>query len=325
MGVDLAHSTAARIFPPSKISPKSNSAMTDLEVCPTAIFPDSLEHSSPNNTVVGENEGSLRLHRVFLALTIAATGLAKTWRVDGIVIAVDRAAGTMLVSHRPIENYMGAMAMPFRVEDAGQLEGLYPGARIQFDLTVTKAGSLARNIRKTGEPDAVVPPPKEAIGIGDRVPDFSLTSEAGQPVRLADLRGKVAAIDFLYTRCPLPDVCPRLAANFAALQRRFAGRMGADLIFLSVTVDPDFDTPEVLAEYAKRWGAKSPGWRFLTGDVSRIAAALGEVYWTDEGSIGHNSTISIVDRHGRLSASVSGSTWRPDQLEQLLQHELEKP
>lgn len=255
---------------------------------------------------------------------MAATGLAKTWRVDGMVIAVDRGAGTMLVSHRPIEHYMGAMAMPFRVEKAGQLEDLYPGARIQFDLTVTKQGSLARNIRKTGEPDARIPPPKETIKIGDRVPDFSLTSEAGDNICLADLRGKVVAINFLYTRCPLPDVCPRLAANFATLQRRFADRMGADLVFLSVTVDPDFDTPAILAEYARRWSAKSPGWRFLTGDVTRIAASLGEVYWTDEGSIGHNSTTSIVDRDGRLAATVTGSTWRLDQLEQLLKHELEK-
>jgi protein SCO1/2 len=262
---------------------------------------------------------------VFLALTIAAVGLAKTWHVDGIMIAIDRGARTMLVSHRPIPNYMGAMAMPFRVENASQLEGLYPGVRIEFDLTVTKQGSLAHNVCKTGEPDAAVPPPKEAIGIGDPVPDFSLTSEAGKRVRLADLRGKVVAINFLYTRCPLPDVCPRLAANFATLQRYFANRMGADLVFLSITVDPDFDTPIILAEYAKRWSAKSPGWVFLTGDVSRIAASLGEVYWTDEGSIGHNSTTSIVDRNGRLSAVVTGSTWRLDQLEQLLKHELEKP
>ena len=264
------------------------------------------------------------LRRVLLALTIAATGLAKTWVVDGIVIAVDQGAGTMLVSHRPIENYMGAMAMPFRVENARQLEGLYPGARIQFDLTVTKQGSLARNIRKTGEPDVGIAPPKEGIQIGERVPDFLLKDEASESIRLADLRGKVVAIDFIYTRCPLPNVCPRLSANFAALQRRFADRMGTDLVFLSVTVDPEFDTPATLAEYAKRWGAKSPGWRFLTGDVARIAAALGEIYWTDEGSIGHNSTISIVDRQGRLAARVTGSNWRVDQLEQLLRHELEK-
>jgi protein SCO1/2 len=256
---------------------------------------------------------------------MAATGRAKTWRVDGIVVAVDRSAGTIFVSHRPIGNYMGAMAMTFRVEEDRELEGLYPGERIEFDLKVTKERSVARHIRKSGEPDVLIPPPKERIKTGDAVPDFSLTSESGERIRLADLRGKIVAINFLYTRCPLPDVCPRLAANFASLQRRFGDRMGADLVFLSITVDPDFDTPAILAEYARRWGAKNPGWRFLTGDVALIAASLGEVYWTDEGSIGHNSTTSIIDRNGRLAATVNGSVWRVDQLEQLLKHQLEKP
>jgi protein SCO1/2 len=255
----------------------------------------------------------------------AAASHAKTWRVDGIVIAVDSVAQTMLVSHKPIGNYMGAMAMPFRVENPRELDGLYPGLRIGFDLTVTKQQSIARHIRKSGEPDVLIPPAKERIKIGNPIPDFSLTTETGGRLRLADLRGKIVAINFLYTRCPLPDVCPRLAANFATLQRRFASRMGADLVFLSITVDPDFDTPAVLAEYAKRWGAHSPGWRFLTGDVAPIAAALGETYWTDEGSIGHNSTTSIVDRNGRLAATVNGSTWRVDQLEQLLKHQWERP
>jgi len=220
---------------------------------------------------------------------------------------------------------MAAMAMTFRVEQARELEGLYPGERIEFDLRVTKERSVARHIRKSGEPDVLIPLPKERIKTGDPVPDFSLTSEAGERIRLADLRGKIVAIHFLYTRCPLPDVCPRLAASFATFQRRFGDRMGADLVFLSITVDPDFDTPVILAEYARRWGAKSPGWRFLTGDVAPIAASLGEVYWTDEGSIGHNSTTSIVDRNGRLAATLNGSAWRVDQLEQLLKHQLEKP
>ena len=73
-------------------------------------------------------------------------------------------------------------------------------------------------------------------------------------MRLADFRGKVVAVDFIYTRCPLPDVCPRLAANFAALQRRFRDRLGSELMLLSVTVDPEYDTPAVLADYAKPLG-----------------------------------------------------------------------
>jgi protein SCO1/2 len=247
---------------------------------------------------------------------------AKSFAVDGIVVALDPAARTMLVSHRPIDRYMPAMMMPFRVELPGDLEGLYPGARVQFDLVVGKDRSVARHVRKTG--DGEIPPPKEKLPIGDPLPEFALTDQAGRIVSLADVRGKVLAIDFIYTRCPLPDVCPRLAANFAALQRRFHERMGSDLVLLSITVDPDYDTTAVMADYAKRWGADPGGWHFLTGNVAPIAAKLGEVYWSDEGSIGHNSMTSIVGRDGRLAATVEGSGWRNDQLANLVAHELEK-
>ncbi|MDQ1472430.1 MAG: hypothetical protein QOJ99_3910 [Bryobacterales bacterium] len=262
----------------------------------------------------------MRAFLLIVTVSLFPAGVdAKSWQVDGIVMAVDSFARTMLVSHRPIVNYMGAMAMPFLVEDASELTGLYPGVRVGFELVVLKDRSFARHIRKSGGADAVIPPPKEKLKIGDVVPDFRLTDEQGNAVSSADLRGKVVAINFIYTRCPLPDVCPRLSANFALLQKRVP-----DVVLLSITVDPDYDTPAVLSEYARRWGAVSPRWRFLTGDVGHVAAWLGEVYWTDEGSIGHNSTTSVIDRYGKLAASVEGSSWRADQLEKLIINQLEK-
>jgi protein SCO1/2 len=256
-------------------------------------------------------------------LLLAAPLAAKTYPVDGIVVAVDARARTMLVSHRPIERYMAAMTMPFRVESAEALRGLHPGSRVRFDLDVGKSESVARNVRTTGDADVNLPAPKERLAIGAPLPDFSLTDQSCTRVSLADLRGKVIAIDFIYTRCPLPDVCPRLSANFASLQRRFAGQLGRDLILISVTVDPDYDSPSVLAEYSRRWSAQ-PGWLFLTGDIAALASALGEIYWVDEGSIGHNSTTSIIDREGRLAAVVEGSNYRADQLMSLVAYQMEK-
>jgi protein SCO1 len=257
------------------------------------------------------------------ALLLAAPMAAKTYPVDGIVVAVDAQSRTMLVSHRPIERYMAAMTMPFRVESAETLRAIHPGSRIRFDLTVGKSESVARNVRTTDAADAILPPPKERLTVGASLPDVTLTDQSGNRVRLADLRGKVIAIDFIYTRCPLPDVCPRLSANFATLQRHFSGQLGRDLILISVTVDPDYDSPSVLAEYSRRWSAQ-PGWLFLTGDVASLAPALGEIYWVDEGSIGHNSTTSIIDREGRLAAVVEGSNYRADQLKSLVAYQLEK-
>ena len=98
----------------------------------------------------------------------------------------------------------------------------------------------ARRVVKTG--DGEIAAPKEKLRPGDAVADFELRDQHGQTVRLSDFRGKVVAIDFIYTRCPLPDVCPRLSASFATLQRRFHDRLG-DLVLLSITVDPEYDTP----------------------------------------------------------------------------------
>ena len=261
---------------------------------------------------------SMTKRSLTFAFLLSTPLLARTYPVDGIVIAIDPQSRTMLVSHRPIARYMPAMMMPFRVENPADLQTLHPGARIQFDLAVSKSQSLARHVRPAGEPDSPLPPPPQKLAIGAPLPEFRLTDQLGRIVQPAGLRGQIVAIDFIYTRCPLPDVCPRLSANFAMLQRRF----GPNVTLLTVTVDPDFDTPPVLRDYARRWSA-GPAWRFLTGDVAALAAALGEVYWMDEGSIGHNSTTSIFDREGRLAASLEGSNYRPDQLMHLIERQLE--
>src|ERR1039457_2751264 len=108
---------------------------------------------------------------LFLSLRLPAA----TYAVDGIVVAVDPSARTMLVSHRAIAHYMPAMLMPFRAENGAELARLYPGARIQFDLAVTKEQAVARHIRPTGAPDAALPASKEKLAIGAELPDFQLT------------------------------------------------------------------------------------------------------------------------------------------------------
>ena len=262
-----------------------------------------------------------KMRAAALSLSLVTSLAAKSYSVDGIVVALDPVARTMLVSHRPIGHYMPAMAMPFQVEDGTELKPLHPGMRIRFELVVGRHRSFARKIEPGTGADEKIPAPMEQLRIGDTVPEASLTDEQGQTVQLTDLRGKVLAIDFLYTRCPLPDVCPRLSANFATLQKRFAGR--SDLALLSITVDPDYDTPAVLAAYAKRWGADPQTWKFLTGDIRKVAGSLGEIYWIDEGSIGHNSSTAVIGRDGRLKALVEGSNWRVEQLGNLISYELE--
>src|SRR5260370_42127917 len=192
--------------------------------------------------------GTGMLACVSFLLTISC---ARHYHAQGIVLAVDRATQTITISHRAIPGYMEAMAMPFHAEKPDELASLTPGARIEFQLKVNRNASAVRHIRlqQTAVADFPIPKAEGKVAIGAPVPDFSLTDQDGRNVTLSAYRGQLVAVDFIYTRCPLPDVCPRLSANFARLQKRFAGK----LALLSITLDPEYDTPAVLTDYAHRW------------------------------------------------------------------------
>ena len=214
--------------------------------------------------------------------------------------------------------------MPFPVKTPAELDHLAPGARVKFELEVRKTSTVARHILvqpSTGLDDVPLPKPANQLATGSPVPDFALTDQTGQIVKLSDFHGRLVAVDFIYTRCPLPDVCPRLSANFARLQKRFSGKIA----LLSITLDPQYDTPEVLAAYGRRWQANSAIWHFLTGsdtEIQRIAGNFGLVYWAEEGVISHQAATAIVSPEGRLAALLEGASFTSQQLLDLVQAHL---
>ena len=149
------------------------------------------------------------------------------------------------------------------------------------------------------------------------VPDFTLIDQRKNAVRLSALRGKVVALNFVYTSCALPNFCLRLANNFDVLQKRFASRLGRDLVLLTVTFDPVHDTPEVLAEYAAQWKANAAAWHFLTGaqaDIQRVCRMFGVHAFANEGLMDHSLHTVVIDRQGRLVANIEGNRFTAAQL-----------
>jgi len=270
------------------------------------------------------------------ACILMTSGCAKRYAVRGMVLGINTAAKTAVISHADIPDYMPAMAMPFRVRKSGELSGLHAGAQVQFELVVRKKASHIERVKRLGATttgvveDAgeriVLPPNPDQVAIGAPMPDFALVDQFGKPVRLSDFRGKVIAVDFIYTRCPLPDVCPRLSANFARLQSRFADKIGKELALLSITIDPQYDTPAVLLGYARIWNAKADAWRFLSGpegEIALVARRFGMNYWPEEGLITHTSETGVIARDGRLAARINGSAFTAGQLGDLISRELE--
>jgi protein SCO1/2 len=270
----------------------------------------------------------------YLVLPVGLAAAAQIYQVRGLVLEVRPAAGEIVVSHREIPGFMGAMVMPFRVRDPRELRGLAPGLLIDFQLEVDRRGSRIRGIRVVrGSPAAEaddlpdLSPPPERVPPGEPMPDFTLTDHLGERFQLASAGGKVVVLTFLYTRCPLPDVCPRLAAHFAYLQRRLAAHLPEDLALLSISLDPVHDTPEVLARYAKIWNVRAPGWRLLTGseeEVARVARRCGVVFWAEEGQVAHMAETCIIGRDGRLATCVSGTRFTARQLADLVERQLRK-
>jgi protein SCO1/2 len=274
-----------------------------------------------------------------VALPAAA---ADRYPVKGMIVAVNASAGTFTASIDEIPGVMAAMTMPFAVKDAGQLQGLAAGTFVEFTLVVDGQTTLVEGIRivpfeavekdpfaasRLALLDRIVSPRSAPapLAAGAAVPDFTLRNHRGQRVSLAGQRGKVVAINFIYTRCALPDFCLRLTTHFTSLQQRFAARLGTDLALLTITFDPTHDTQDVLAGYASQWRA-NPAWHFLTGseaDIARVCRLFGVHAFTNEGLVDHSLHTVIIDRRGRLAANLEGNTFSAAQLGDLIAAQLQ--
>jgi protein SCO1/2 len=251
-----------------------------------------------------------------------------------MILKIDRPHRSFVASCKEIPGYMEAMAMPIPVHDAKLLDGLQPGTMVDFTLVVTGDDAYAEDVKvhhfqsterdpfqarglqlleNFGRKDAAA----RELGVGEPVPDFTLTDQTGRRISLSQFAGKVVAAAFVYTSCPLPNYCFRLSNNLGRLQKRFAERMGRDLVLLSVTMDPARDTPAVLAKYATTWKADANSWHFLTGpeaDVSAVCHKFGVNFWPDEGALTHSLHTVVIDRQGRLAANFEGNEFSAEQL-----------
>lgn len=288
-----------------------------------------------------------RLYLLMFSLLLAAPCLyGETYSASGLVLVADREHLALQVSCQAIPGYMEAMVMTFPVHNVKALDGLKPGMLIDFKLDVGKDAAYAEQIRvrayenATPEPmaarqleilDAATSPSSHdapVLQVGQSVPDFTLIDQRRDSVTLSALKGKVVAITFIYTRCPLPNFCFRASNNFGVLRRRFAGRMGKDLVLLTVTFDPEHDQPETLAEYARTWAKDATGWHFLTGpsaDVKSLCREFGVNSWEDEGLLTHSLHTVIVDRQGRVAANLEGNEYTAKQLGDLAEAVMARP
>jgi protein SCO1 len=146
-------------------------------------------------------------------------------------------------------------------------------------------------------------------------PNFTLTSQDGKPVSLADLRGKVVALTFIYTECP--DICPLLTQKMVRVQDELGADFGAKVAFVSISLDPEHDTPEILKDYAEFWGARLDGWSFLTDSAEAVRDVTRRygVFFAkkEDGSVEHSQLTTLVDADGQMRVQYLGVRFDPEE------------
>ena len=271
---------------------------------------------------------------IVIALLVAAScSKSRRFELRGQVLAVDPAKKELTIKHEDIRGFMPAMTMPFAVRDERLLQGREAGELITATLVVEENAAYLSDVRRTGiAPLAEMPPPApvHVMAAGDPVPDAAFIDQSGRARRLSDWRGRVIAVTFIYTRCPLPDFCPLMDRHFRDVQSKIVqdAALRERVRLLSVSFDPEYDTPKILAAHAARLSADPAYWTMLTGardDVDEFASRFGVSIIrppTRERSgetgpnteIVHNLRTAVIDSQGRLVTILSGNEWQPSEL-----------
>ena len=259
------------------------------------------------------------------AATLAACSRPARYELRGQILAIDRDRQEVTVKHGDVGGFMPAMTMPFKVEDVRLLDGLTNGDLVKATLVVRESTGYLASIERTGHEavtDVTPAPHFDLLEPGQPVPEVPLIDESGAHRTPADWRGRMLAVTFIYTRCPYPDFCPRMDRQFKSAQSAILGdsQLRDHAALLSVSFDPEFDTPSVLAAHAKQVGADSRVWRFATGERSAIEAFALRfgVSVVREGSaadnVTHNLRTAVIGSDGRISTVLTGNEWTSAEL-----------
>ena len=251
--------------------------------------------------------------------------------VKGVVVALDPDGKTVKIKHEEIPGYMGAMTMPFEARPTNELSGLAAGDTVSFRMSVTDTDGWIDQIKKLESAQVTNTLPTtgpfravrdvEPLNVGDLMPDYHFTNQLGQAVSLSQFRGQAVAITFIFTRCPFPTFCPLMSRNFEEVQKKLLAQPNAPTNWhlLTISFDPEYDTPPRLKGYAKQYNADPQHWSFLTGaliDITAIAEQCGLTFWRegDGVNISHNLRTAVVDAHGRVQKILPENKWTSEEL-----------
>lgn len=264
----------------------------------------------------------------------ADTNSANVKRYDlrGKVVSVDKLQKRAKIDHEEIPGFMDKMTMDFPIKENWVWEDLVPGVEIRAELVVDSSAKDPYWLEKmsivaNSAPD--LPPVEEKAPeqIGKTVPDISLTNQDGKKFTFKDYRGKALAVTFIYRECPLPEFCIKMSKQFSDMANQIAGDAEAKdkVRLLSISFDPESDTPEKLKQYGLGYLGKDSKddltvWNLAVGtdkEVRAVADFFGLKYETDANDktqINHSLVTAVISSEGKVTRIFSGGRWTPDEI-----------
>ncbi len=253
---------------------------------------------------------------------------ATSYPARGLVRAIASDRKTVTIRHEAIPGFMPRMTMNFTVPNPAELAPLREGDEVEFRLHVTEEDHWIDQLRRRGQSPAGgqasagpgTPPRPAPCQVGDSLPELELLDEQGRSRTLREFRGSAVALTFIFTRCPLPNFCPRMSKHFSRTRQQLLARPQGpqNWQFLSLSFDPEFDSPKVLTRYARTYRADNPDrWLFASVEptvLEELAPRLDFQFSRADGSFTHNLRTIVIDARGRIHRFFDGSDWTPDDL-----------
>jgi len=246
---------------------------------------------------------------------------AKRYDLRGKVLKVEPEKHLVTISHEDIKGYMPGMTMPFTVPNDSDLQIIAPDDEITATLVIDGKHSWLEDLIITRQ-SATAPmmPGVQMAKAGDEVPNFTLRNQDNREIHIKDYRGKTLLLTFIYTRCPVPDYCTLMSDNFAQIDRALGQdpELYGKTHLLSISIDPEYDTPKVLRSYGAAHTERYQNetfahWEFAGGtkeQVKDIAQFFGLTYFPEKDQIIHALRTVIIDPQGKVAQIYGGNDWK---------------
>jgi len=256
----------------------------------------------------------------------------RRYQLNGVVVGRETSPPRIVIAHDAVPGLMPAMSMGFEIADLSA-PALADGDRIVATLVVSDTKSWLENVKVIGRSGAPGSRPAATAHAmpGVLVPDLPLLDQNARPTGLRAFAGRVLVVTFIYTRCPLPDFCPLMVKHLESVRRQLnEASLGERFAMLGVTLDPTFDTPDVLRTYGEsvlKGADRFEQWTLATGtpaQVEDVARFLGVDYRAEGGFVTHTLMTAIVSHDGRIIRMLESNSWRPEELHDVVRQAIER-